>query len=51
MKCGECEENTGEPVRVEYTTGNTEILPLCEDCRTEFLDGGFIHEVESTGAE
>lgn len=50
MECQECEDNRGEPAKVEYTDGNTEIVHLCEDCREEFMDGGLIREVESNEA-
>lgn len=36
MDCKECEENTGEISKVEYTAGETETIPLCDECRDEF---------------
>lgn len=51
MACQECEEDTGEPVSVEYTDGNTEALVLCEECRDEFVDGGLVRDVEAGNPE
>lgn len=46
MDCTECEDDEGEPTRVEYMNGDTETVSLCEQCRGEFKDGGLIREVE-----
>lgn len=51
MKCNECEEETGESVRVRYTDGTTETLPLCERCRERFTDGDLVSEVQPIEVE
>lgn len=51
MDCGECGGSGGEPVRVEYTDGTTETIPLCEQCRERFTDGDLISRVEPLDAE
>lgn len=51
MDFSEWGERKGEPVKVEYTDGNTKTLPLCEQCKNEFLEGVLVREVKSTEAE
>lgn len=46
-----CEVKEGERVEVEYTDGTTETVPLCVDCKDEFIDGGLVREVDPVEAE
>jgi protein-arginine kinase activator protein McsA len=46
MECGECSDNQGELVSIEYTDGTTETIALCETCRAEFADGDLVSDIE-----
>lgn len=45
MECTECGTQAATQVTVEYTSGRTETLALCTDCRDEFEEGEFVQNV------
>lgn len=47
MKCAECSVDGAGKYSVRYTAGETEELALCNACRGEFEDGGFIGKIEA----
>ena len=51
MGCSECDSDTGDLVRVEYTDDTAEEVVLCADCREEFTDAELINEVEAAETE
>lgn len=51
MDCGECHENQGELVSVEYTDGTTETIALCETCRERFAEGDLVSDIEPVEVE
>lgn len=51
MDCGECSDNQGERVSVEYTDGTTETIALCETCREQFADGDLVSDIDPVEVE
>lgn len=51
MDCGECTDNPGELVSVEYTDGTTETIALCESCRAQFSEGDLVSDIERVEVE
>ena len=51
MDCGECSDNPGEPVSVEYTDGTTETIALCETCHEQFAEGDLVSDIEPVEVE
>ena len=55
MECIECGEPAATETVVTYSTGNTEELVLCAECKAEYRDGAFVAAVRgekpSTGGE
>lgn len=45
MECAECGASDASLTKVEYEIEETETLPLCADCRSEFRDGGFVESL------
>lgn len=48
MECLECGSADARRVEVRYTSGDVEVLTLCETCEAEYESGGF---VSGTGDE
>ena len=42
MQCIECETDDATVVEVHYTDGRSEEVTLCDDCRDDYEDGGFV---------
>ena len=55
MNCTECETPVEATTLVTFTTGKTEELPLCAECREAYREGAFVSEVtkepHDTGGE
>ena len=45
--CAECGDDSAAPVTVEYATGRTEKLPLCDSCRGEYESGSLVNDVSA----
>lgn len=45
MGCTECSDNRAEKIKIEYSTGYTEKIELCADCRAEFEQGELVRDV------
>lgn len=45
MDCEECESSDAALTEVEYEVEETEIIPLCDDCRSEYKEGGFVQDL------
>ncbi len=45
IECDEWGRRDATPTKIEYVVEETETIPLCDDCRDEFKDGGFVQDV------
>ena len=45
MQCEECGDGDAARTVVRYGTGDEETIPLCDECRREYADGGLVEEV------
>lgn len=45
--CAECGDDSAAPVTVEYATGRTEKLPLCDSCRGEYESGSLVDDLSA----
>ena len=43
--CAECSDDGATPVTVEYATGRTEELLLCDSCRAEYESGSLVEDI------
>ena len=45
--CAECGDDSATPVTVEYATGRTEELLLCDSCRAEYESGSLVDDISA----
>lgn len=45
MDCTECNKPVEETVYVTYATGETEEMPLCAECQSDYLNGSYVSAI------